>query len=602
MKDLIVNYTDKDIDNKIKLKIDRYGCCLIRGVYKDVSKLKRIHNSYFDDYESSSFVDTPTRNQTEFETKYHKPNGVRIDGCPLEHRLMRGQGPLNLGDASKKLFGKRASVPWEKIGIDADQAFITADLRTCIQSALGAKDDQISFMLGSFNRVFPRYTGESGVLHIDTFGFTNDSNALTEENCGPVPFLNAIVYLTEVNEEISGTRFVRGSHKQYKFINQIVSKALKKDSASNNIHQREIYDELLSGSEGLNEIEQVTAIPGDLFIFSSSLVHGIPGNQSFDKIRDVAIFNFGAVNSSFGKVFHQKEKRKLQKRVEKVGLALSSNQLKYVSKGVSVTKNNLRQYARNISKQLDKIKPSTYSSNSKKLLNIGAGDYFKLSGWERLDYDGDVIEDGIRIKRLKDINFDLSKKVSIPLNDESFDGIYSSHTFEHLKKEVSVFNLKECFRILKPGGVLRLCLPDITKYFDAYDCRDLSFFNWIRDKNIYYYDSWLRMIVREMAGTVVDEFTDLELKSLYKSLGRKKFIRYFEQKTSEDKRVLPALPDIHKSAWGEAETSDILNQIGFKSVRICPYTESRFKPFNGKWGGQINSTRPHLSFAIEGEK
>ena len=266
MKDLIVNYTDKDIGNKINLKIDKYGCCLIRGIYKDISKLKLIHKSYFDDYENSRFAETPSRNQIEFKTKYYKSNGLRFDGCPLEHRLMRGQGPLNLKDTSQKFFGKRASIPWEKISNDADHAFITKDLRKCIKSALDVNDDQITFMLGSFNRVYPRYTGESGVLHIDTFGFTNESNILTDENCRHVPFLNAIVYLTDVNEEVSGTRFIRGSHKQYKLVNQIVSRALKKNFTSNNIHQREIYDELLSCTEDLSEIEQVTAIPGDVFI------------------------------------------------------------------------------------------------------------------------------------------------------------------------------------------------------------------------------------------------------------------------------------------------------------------------------------------------
>jgi len=41
--------------------------------------------------------------------------------------------------------------------------------------------------------------------------------------------------------------------------------------------------------------------------------------------------------------------------------------------------------------------------------------------------------------------------------NESIDGIYASHVIEHLKDQ-EMF-IKECYRILKPGGFLRLNLP-----------------------------------------------------------------------------------------------------------------------------------------------
>ena len=43
---------------------------------------------------------------------------------------------------------------------------------------------------------------------------------------------------------------------------------------------------------------------------------------------------------------------------------------------------------------------------------------------------------------------------------ESADYVYSSHLLEHLFRDEAVFFLKECFRILRTGGKIRICIPD----------------------------------------------------------------------------------------------------------------------------------------------
>lgn len=49
----------------------------------------------------------------------------------------------------------------------------------------------------------------------------------------------------------------------------------------------------------------------------------------------------------------------------------------------------------------------------------------------------------------------------LPFNDEEVSNIYSSHFFEHIKKEDAKQLLKECFRVLKKGGVIRITMPSI---------------------------------------------------------------------------------------------------------------------------------------------
>lgn len=47
----------------------------------------------------------------------------------------------------------------------------------------------------------------------------------------------------------------------------------------------------------------------------------------------------------------------------------------------------------------------------------------------------------------------------IPCGDGEADGIYSSHTLEHLYLDEAQAVLKACHRALRPGGVMRVALP-----------------------------------------------------------------------------------------------------------------------------------------------
>ncbi|MCB1211796.1 MAG: methyltransferase domain-containing protein, partial [Verrucomicrobiales bacterium] len=53
--------------------------------------------------------------------------------------------------------------------------------------------------------------------------------------------------------------------------------------------------------------------------------------------------------------------------------------------------------------------------------------------------------------------------VRLPLvfADGSFDRIFTEHMIEHLSWEQGAAMLKECFRIAKPGGVVRVATPNI---------------------------------------------------------------------------------------------------------------------------------------------
>lgn len=59
------------------------------------------------------------------------------------------------------------------------------------------------------------------------------------------------------------------------------------------------------------------------------------------------------------------------------------------------------------------------------------------------------------------ILWDLRK--GIPFPDKTFDGVYHCHVLEHIDREAAPAFLGQCYRVLKPGGILRIVVPDLEQ-------------------------------------------------------------------------------------------------------------------------------------------
>ncbi len=64
----------------------------------------------------------------------------------------------------------------------------------------------------------------------------------------------------------------------------------------------------------------------------------------------------------------------------------------------------------------------------------------------------------------------------LPLDDESIDYIASQHALQELKITDQEKALRELRRVLKPNGVLRLCLPDLDRSIAAYQSGRREYF------------------------------------------------------------------------------------------------------------------------------
>lgn len=89
-------------------------------------------------------------------------------------------------------------------------------------------------------------------------------------------------------------------------------------------------------------------------------------------------------------------------------------------------------------------------------LNLGCGPTI-VPGWINLDFEprpGAHFWDGTR---------------GIPSEPDSISLIYLEHFIEHLSLEEGLALLRDCVRVLRPGGIMRLSTPDLRVLMQAYD-------------------------------------------------------------------------------------------------------------------------------------
>ncbi len=132
------------------------------------------------------------------------------------------------------------------------------------------------------------------------------------------------------------------------------------------------------------------------------------------------------------------------------------------------------------------ITPNTNHS-SRRRLNIGCGDR-PTEGW--INYDNSISVllgrvpflpgvlgkcgllspaqlSFIEVARVSGIKYaDVVKQ--IPQPEGSVDLIYTCHMLEHLAREEALRFLRECRRVLAPGGAIRIVVPDLRLLIKSY--------------------------------------------------------------------------------------------------------------------------------------
>ena len=95
------------------------------------------------------------------------------------------------------------------------------------------------------------------------------------------------------------------------------------------------------------------------------------------------------------------------------------------------------------------------------LLNLGCGYVLPKEPWINIDQDASRNVSNYR-------QIDLNKERFLPWETESVDGIMANHAFEHFDAIILARILKDCYRMLKVDGVLRVVVPDASYFRKVY--------------------------------------------------------------------------------------------------------------------------------------
>ena len=115
------------------------------------------------------------------------------------------------------------------------------------------------------------------------------------------------------------------------------------------------------------------------------------------------------------------------------------------------------------------------SLQKRRFYNIGAG-LFHHPYWTNVDYATDHYKG---VQKYDFIHYNLMELKPLPIESNVAEIVYSSHTIEHVSDDAVLNMLKESYRILKPGGCIRLTTPNMALEYKAYQRNDLKFWSWV---------------------------------------------------------------------------------------------------------------------------
>lgn len=197
---------------------------------------------------------------------------------------------------------------------------------------------------------------------------------------------------------------------------------------------------------------------------------------------------------------------------------------------------------------------------------------------------------------------------NLPFRDAAFDVIYCSHVLEHFSKRHAPIFLKECHRVLRAGGLIRIVVPDFERLASQYlellnksldqDAEAQRRYEWITIEMLD------QMVRNEPGGEMLrywaqdpmpeEEFVaeriGSELKEGLRFLKAPGSRELLESLRCDDLPTQP--PDLlalgrfrvsgetHRWMYDRYSLSTLLTKSGFEDVRVCNADQSSVIDFN----------------------
>lgn len=262
---------------------------------------------------------------------------------------------------------------------------------------------------------------------------------------------------------------------------------------------------------------------------------------------------------------------------------------------------------------------SFYSKDSvenRRFYNIGAGN-FKHPCWTNIDGESEWYT-GINGSEQIGISCDLFDHKPFPIESNTAEIFYTSHTIEHLDDSTVAFLFKEVYRDLKKGGVFRIVTPDADMAYSAWKRGDRKYFYWSEwdSVNIDYEKQCINMPLRQasLSQIYIEDFaadaseiatvggpkriSDEELKKLFDELPYEEVLNYCTSLCSIENQK--KYPFRHMNWFNETKLNRMLIEAGFNNVKKSAYLQSDAHVLRNP--NYFDQTLPKISIYMEATK
>jgi predicted SAM-dependent methyltransferase len=249
------------------------------------------------------------------------------------------------------------------------------------------------------------------------------------------------------------------------------------------------------------------------------------------------------------------------------------------------------------------------SLSERRFYNIGAG-AFQHQFWTNVDY---ATERYAEFQAAPFINYDLMQLKPLPLEENIAEFVYSSHTIEYVSDEAVQNMLAESYRILKPGGGIRLTTPDARLEYEAYRRKDIKLWYWIdwySQKgswehlykmplcNASIHQLFLHHFASQLCEIDIDDspskkVSDREIQETFTRHPSVKTLDVFTKQC----RFNPDHPQNHMNWWTHEKLIALLKEAGFSDPYVSGWGQSIFPPLRDT--SLFDTTHPAISLYVE---
>jgi predicted SAM-dependent methyltransferase len=250
----------------------------------------------------------------------------------------------------------------------------------------------------------------------------------------------------------------------------------------------------------------------------------------------------------------------------------------------------------------------------RRFFNIGAGG-FRHPVWTNVDFESKWY---VEVQKAPFISWDLLSLAPIPVDDNSAQIVYSSHTIEHVTDEAAQNMFNEAHRILKKDGIVRISTPDVDLAYRAFQENDYHFYvsvqpnmrirkvmEQISMQQIFlsYFASSVSILAEKTAGSAMESvryqrIDDAELNNIFLETPYEKALDYCTSKCSLE--LQRKCPGLHINWWNSSKLSRMLTKAGFHNTYRSGYGQSHSPVLRNT--AFFDNTWPQISVFAEAKK